>query len=96
MLTAIEGILRIGELLLSRGAEFDLAVAFGETALSLAAHVGHEPFVRGLLAKGASTDIQPHGRLLADWIEETSGLPPHKLDAILMLLAVRPSVAALH
>ena|SRR5437899_2931511 len=46
MLAALEGNTSIGELLISRGAPLDTTNDFGETALSLAAHRGHAPFVR--------------------------------------------------
>jgi uncharacterized protein len=49
-LAALEGNTSVGELLLSRGAEVDTKNNFGETALSLAAHGGHLPFLRILLA----------------------------------------------
>src|SRR5882724_11359901 len=45
MLTAIEGNTAIGELLFAHGAELHTANDSGDTALSLAAHAGHEPFV---------------------------------------------------
>jgi ankyrin repeat protein len=45
MLAAIEGNTRIGELLVSSGADVDATNNFGETALSLAAHAGHAPFI---------------------------------------------------
>ncbi|TGV52580.1 hypothetical protein EN792_077170, partial [Mesorhizobium sp. M00.F.Ca.ET.149.01.1.1] len=95
MLTAIEGDTAIGELLFSHGAELHASNDFGETALSLAAHAGHEPFIRWLLRHGAKTDCNPHGWKLADWIEQTSGLRPRKIERVLDLLGLRPSSAKL-
>jgi uncharacterized protein len=86
MLSAIEGNTSIGELLVSHGAKVDSVNDFGETALSLAAHKGHAPFARWLLALGASTECRPHGWDLGDWIKRTSGLPRDKITAILALL----------
>jgi ankyrin repeat protein len=86
MLAAIEGNAAIGELLISRGAELDAKNKFGETALSLAAHGSHTHFIQVLLANGASTDCQPDGRNLNDWIRITSGLPQDKIASILTLI----------
>ena len=86
MLSATEGIIGIGELLVSRGAAIDSSTDFGETALSLAAHAGHESFVRWLLVRGASTKCHPQGWELSEWIKHTSGLPPEKIVAILCML----------
>jgi ankyrin repeat protein len=96
MLTAIQGNRPIGELLLARGADLHAKNLVGETALSLAAHGGHESFVRWLLRNGAATDCKPHGWQLADWIDQTSGLRPHKIERVLDLLGLRPSSAKLH
>ncbi|MGI0134976.1 MAG: ankyrin repeat domain-containing protein [Candidatus Micrarchaeaceae archaeon] len=41
MLAALEGNLKIGEMLISRGADVNATNKFGETALSLAAHHAH-------------------------------------------------------
>jgi ankyrin repeat protein len=87
MMSAIEGNMAIGDLLISRGATLDKTNDFGETALSLAAHSGHAPFVRLLIGKGASLDCRPHGHSLNDWIKISSGLPQDKLASILELLA---------
>jgi ankyrin repeat protein len=46
MLTALEGNTNIGILLPDHGAKFEVPNAFGESALSLAAHKGHLPFVK--------------------------------------------------
>ena len=81
-----EGNTAIGELLVSRGAELDALNDFGETALSLAAHSGHTPFVQVLLANGASTDCNPHGHSLKDWLRVASGLPEDKIASILDLI----------
>jgi ankyrin repeat protein len=86
MLAALEGDTSMGELLISREAALDTTNDFGETALSLAAHRGHAPFVRSLLAKGASTDCRPHGHSLEDWLKIASGLPQDKIASVLDLL----------
>ena len=86
MLAAMEGNTRIGELLVSRGADVDATNKFGETALSLAAHAGHAPFIRVLLANGASTDCHPHGHSLKDWLGVSSGLSQDKITSILELI----------
>jgi ankyrin repeat protein len=86
MLAAMEGNTRIGELLISRGADVDATNNCGETALSLAAHAGHAPFIRVLLANGAATDSHPHGHSLKDWLEVSSGLSQDKIASILDLI----------
>jgi ankyrin repeat protein len=86
MLAAMEGNTRVGELLISRGADVDATNNFGETALSLAAHAGHAPFIRVLLANGASTDSRPYGHSLKDWLKVSSGLSQDKIAAILDLI----------
>ena len=86
MLAAMEGNTKIGELLISRGANVDAVNDFGETALSLAAHSGHVPFIRMLLAQGASTVCHPHGSSLGDWLRVASGLPREKIESILDLI----------
>jgi ankyrin repeat protein len=86
MLAAVEGNTAIGELLISRGAELNAKNKFGETALSLAAHGGHTAFIQVLLANGASTDCQPHGHNLNDWIRLASGLPQDKIASVLKLI----------
>ena len=86
MLAALEGNTTIGELLISRGTPLDTTNVFGETALSLSAHRGHAPFVRILLANGASTDCRPHGHSLEDWLKVASGLPQVKIASVLDLL----------
>jgi ankyrin repeat protein len=96
MLAAMQGAVGIGECLVSRGAKINATNDFGDTALSLAAHAGHERFVRWLLANGAATDCHPKGCLLADWIERTSGLSPVKIDAMLTLLGLRPTTRTVH
>lgn len=96
MLAAMQGNCPIGEELLARGADLHAKNTFGDSALSLAAHKGHEPFVRWLLRSGASTDCGPHGWKLADWIEQTSGLSPNRIDRMLGLLGLRPSSASLN
>jgi ankyrin repeat protein len=83
MLAAIEGNTRIGNLLIERGADISVLNNFGESALSLAAHAGHLPFVKLLKTSGASGAVHPHGHTLEDWITRTSGLPKAKIDAIL-------------
>jgi ankyrin repeat protein len=86
MLAAMEGNTRIGELLVSSGADIDATNKFGETALSLAAHAGHAPFIRVLLTNGASTDCHPHGHSLKDWLRVSSGLSQDKIASILELI----------
>jgi ankyrin repeat protein len=83
MLAAIEGNPRIGNLLIERGADISVVNNCGESALSLAAHAGHLPFVKLLKARGASGAVRPHGHTLQDWITRTSGLPKAKIDSIL-------------
>jgi len=96
MLTAIQGNMAIAQELFTRGAQIHCTNQFGDTALSLAAHAGHEPFVKWLLNHGATPDCRPHGWQLADWIAQTSGLRPEKIDRMLTLLGLRPSTAALN
>jgi ankyrin repeat protein len=86
MLAAIQGKTAIGKLLISRGADLDAKNKFGETALSLAAHRGHASFIRVLLANGASTECQPHGHNLNDWMRISSRLPQDKIASILNLI----------
>src|SRR5262245_1685225 len=86
MLSALEGNTAMGELLVSRGAKVDATNDFGETALSLAAHKGHAPFARWLLAIGASPSCRPHGWELSEWVKQTSNLPTEKITEILTLL----------
>lgn len=96
MLTAIQGNMAIGKELVTRGAQIHCANQFGDTALSLAAHAGHEPFVSWLLDNGATSDCRPHGWQLADWIGQTSGLRPEKVERLLTLLGLRPSTITLN
>lgn len=86
MLAAIEGNTAIGELLVSCGAGLDTINDFGETALSVAAHGGHAPFVRMLLINGASSECSPHGTSLKNWLEVGSGLPKEKIAAMLDII----------
>jgi uncharacterized protein len=86
MLAGLEGNTSIGELLLSRGAEVDTKNDFGETALSLAAHGVHLPFIRILLANGASAACRPHGASLENWLRAGSGLSESKIASILALI----------
>jgi ankyrin repeat protein len=86
MLSAIEGHTRIGELLIARGADLDKTNRVGETALSLAAHKGHLRFVRLLLSAGTTTDCQPHGHSLSEWMTMSSGLAPDKIASVLELI----------
>jgi len=83
MLAALEGDTRIGTLLLDRGADVALLNRYGESALSLAAHTGHLPFVNLLRLRGASGDVRPHGHDLESWLRGASGLPDAKIDAIM-------------
>src|SRR5258706_10143331 len=93
MAAATAGNVRIGELLVSHGANIHSANDWGETALSLAAHSGHERFVAWLVDLGASTQCRPHGWELGDWITETSGLSREKIGAIFDLLRIQQSTA---
>jgi len=86
MLAAMEGNTSIGELLLERGAKVDEVNDVGETALSLAAHKGHIPFIHMLLRSGASPDARPHGTTLENWLKAASGLPSGKVTSILEIL----------
>jgi len=79
MLVALEGNTRLGARLIELGAD----VGFGESALSLAAHKGHLPFVKLLISHGASGDVHPHGHTLEVWLRSASGLPSAKIDAIM-------------
>ena len=83
MLAALEGNTKIGALLIERGADVTALNDSGESALSLAAHKGHLPFVKLLKLSGASGDVRPHGHALEDWLRSASGLPPAKIDAIM-------------
>ena len=87
MLTALEGTVPSGRLLLDRGAEADRQNRHGETALSLAAHKGHIPFLRLLLDHGASRECSPHGVPLVGWLKTASGLQPQRLAEVLQTLA---------
>jgi ankyrin repeat protein len=87
MLTAIEGNTAIGELLVSRGANVNKTNDFEETALSLAAHGGHIPFIHLLLTNGASKDCRPHGSTLEGWLSVASGLSPDKLQVVLAVIS---------
>ena len=86
MLTALEGNTKIGSFLLDRGADVAALNDFGESALSLAAHKGHLPFVILLKSHGASGDIRPHGHDLESWLRNASGLPSSKIDAIMEIV----------
>jgi ankyrin repeat protein len=86
MLAGLEGNLKIGELLISRGAAIDEVNDFGETALSITAQQLHAPFVQFLLSKGASKDCRPHGHSLVDWITIASGLSTDRKFRILALI----------
>jgi ankyrin repeat protein len=96
MLTAIEGNVAIGELLLAHGANIHAANNCGDTALSLAAHAGHEPFIKWLMKRGATTDCQPHGWRLAEWVKNTSGLPSEKAGRVLALLGHGANVSSIY
>ena len=83
MLAALEGNTKIGALLIEHGANVASLNNFGESALSLAAHKGHLPFVKLLKSNGASGDVRPHGHALEDWLRSASGLSQAKIDAIM-------------
>lgn len=88
MLTALEGAVPLGQLLLENGAAIDARNRADETALSLAAQKGHVPFLEFLLQHGAPVSNQPHGTSLADWLRTSSGLSEPKLSEILQLLSL--------
>ncbi len=83
MLAALEGNTKIGAMLIERGAGVAPLNDFGESALSLAAHKGHLPFVKLLRSHGASGDVRPHGHALEDWLRNASGLSQAKIAAIM-------------
>ena len=83
MLAALEGNTKIGLFLIDQGADVTALNDFGESALSLAAHKGHLPFVKLLKSRGASGDVRPHGHDLESWLKNASGLSKAKIDAIL-------------
>lgn len=83
MLAALEGNTKIGFLLIERGADIAALNNFGESALSLAAHKGHLPFVKCLKTHGASGAVRPHGHDLEEWLRVASGLPAAKIDSIM-------------
>jgi ankyrin repeat protein len=87
MLAALEGNTTIGELLVEYGAKIDALNDFGESALSLAAHGGFINFVKLLKQKGSSGICRPHGHSLEAWLRMASGLPPDKIDLIMLVLA---------
>lgn len=61
MLAAMEGNTKIGKYLIDSGAEVNALNDFQETALSLAAHKGHIPFMELLVEHGALPIATPHG-----------------------------------
>ena len=73
MLAALEGNTKIGSLLIERGADVASLNNIGESALSLAAHKGHLPFVKLVKAHGASGAVWPHGHGLEEWLRLSSG-----------------------
>jgi len=83
MLAALEGNTKIGTFLIDRGADVAALNNFGESALSLAAHKGHLPFVKLLKSRGASGGVRPHGHDLESWLRNASGLSDAKIDAIM-------------
>jgi ankyrin repeat protein len=83
MLAALEGNLKIGELLISRGADINATNKLGETALSLAAHRAHMRLIKLLLTHGASIDCLPHGSNLEDRLRSSSGPTDHKIADIM-------------
>ena len=83
MLAALEGNVKIGTLLLDSGAETGTLNNFGESALSLAAHTGHLPFVKLLKSRGASGNVRPHGHDLESWLKTSSGLSGSKIETIM-------------
>jgi ankyrin repeat protein len=86
MLAALEGNTKLGALLIERGADVGALNNCGESALSLAAHKGHLPFVELLKSNGASGDVHPHGHALEDWLRIASGLPQAKIKTIMAIV----------
>jgi len=86
MLAAIEGIVKVGEMLLERGADISKQNKFGENALSCAALSGHTQFVKLLVSHGATNDVRPHGHTLDVWITKHSGLAESKIRTILDII----------
>ena len=86
MLAALEGNIKIGALLIERGANVAALNNFRESALSLAAHEGHLPFIKLLKSNGSPIDAHPHGHSLEDWLRIASGLPETKIKAIIDLV----------
>jgi ankyrin repeat protein len=75
---------RIGELLISQGADVNHITktkppSLSGSPLQLAILRGHVPFIQLLLSHGAKTDHMPP---LAEWIKY-SGLPQKKIDEML-------------
>jgi ankyrin repeat protein len=83
MLAALQGNTKIGLLLIEHGADVAALNNFGESALCLAAHKGHLPFVKLLKEHGASGAVWPHGHGLEEWLRMASGLQGAKIDAIM-------------
>ena len=94
MLAAMTGDTCIGDLLISKAADITKVNDWGETALSLAAHAGHIPFMKLLLGKGAPLDSRPHGHALEDWLTVSSGLGADKIAAVLELIEYERAVRA--
>ena len=82
MLAALVGNTKIGELLISCGADVSKINTHGDSALSLAAGKGHLPFVKLLMDHGAKTNVRPGRRSLSYYMTIT-GLSKKKREMIL-------------
>lgn len=75
--------IKIGQIVLDRGANIHALNDFGENALSCAARTGQLRFVELLIAHGADSAVRPHGNPLGKWVSHYSGLADAKIKAIL-------------
>jgi ankyrin repeat protein len=86
ILAAREGNTAIARFLIDQGARVNHMDNAGWTALSMAAHHGHIPFMKVLLEAGASLLGRPMGWEMQFWLRKTTGLKSTTIDAILKLL----------